>query len=161
MKQRARIIGAAILVLLTATAAFGCSQKAQEELAYRDSFKKIWDATALTADQSKKRIDAAYEAGDIDAVVAEYKALAVKYDEAKDKLDKLKEPEGYGGFSATAREYLSYGSQYYRKVGAVVEETGGNYNEMQETEIKALEKRWEASTGKIEKEMTAKRFRIS
>lgn len=106
------------------------------------------------------KIKAAYEAGDVDAVVAEYKALAVKYEKARKETAALDTPETYVKLSKFTQEYLAFGVQYFNQIAKVVDETGGNYGEAQSAAFKATEKKWASSTSKVEREMKTMRFTL-
>lgn len=142
------------------TLAAGCGEADKKELAFRNSFKKIWDRTALDVEASNKKIKAAYDAGDVDAVVAEYKALAAKYEKARKETARLDSPETYVKLTKATMEYLTYGAQYFDQIAQVVEETGGNYGEEQSAAFKAAEKKWASSTAKVEREMKTMRFTL-
>jgi hypothetical protein len=147
----------ASVIMLTAA---GCGEADKQELSYRNSFKKIWDRTATDVNASNKKIKTAYDNGDIDAVVAEYKALASKYEKSRKEIAGLKTPPAYLKLNKAAQEYMNSGALYFNDIAKVVDETGGNYGETQSAGFKTSEKRLASATAKVESAMKTMRFTL-
>lgn len=161
MKIKAtKIITIVLLATVIAVVAAGCGEAGKKELSFRNSYKKIWDKTAVDVEIANKKIKAAYEAGDVDAVVAAYKDLAAKYDKARTEVAKLDTPSDYVQLDKAMEAYLTYGAKYSNEIAKVVDETGGNYGEAQSGGLKATEKKWAAATKKAESEMKTMRFTL-
>ncbi|MFH1736373.1 MAG: hypothetical protein ABH838_00575 [Actinomycetota bacterium] len=145
-----------LLLILTA----GCGQVAKHELAFRSAFKKTWDAAMTASDKAQKNIETDYAAGDVAAVVAEYRILEKRFNDSVDETEKLKPPEGYVKLKKLTLTYYREGASYYRVVAKVVEDTGGNYGTAQEETLKAQEKKWQQVTESLEQELKRKRFEL-
>jgi hypothetical protein len=147
-----------MFVLLLAAA--GCGQIDKQELAYRNSYRTTWDQTVAATRSGQKSADAAYTAGNVDAVVAAYKKLAAYYSASQTASAKKKPPLGYEKMAGLSQAYYTDGAAYYTKVASVVESTGGNYGLTQEAEIKAARSVWDAAAKKLARELAVKRFKL-
>jgi hypothetical protein len=152
----AALVAAVALALLSA----GCSNRSEEELAYRNSFKKIWDRSMTDTETARKNIDKAYAAGDVNAAAGEYGKLGLTYAKAREQIRKLKEPAGYATIRKLAVSYFNEGASYYTTTARIVGDSGGNYDTAQEAELKAKEKKWNASAKDLEKALKAKRIEL-
>ncbi len=141
-------------------AAAGCGQIDKQELSYRNAYKSMWDRTVAAATGARKKADAAYAAGDIDAVVAAYKKLAAAYTDGQKDLAKHKAPVAYKKLETQTIVYLNAGEVYYSKLSTLVETTGGNYGDAQAAELKASERQLSAATAKVEAELKKMRFTL-
>lgn len=141
--------------------AIGCSNRQEEELAYRNSFKKIWDRAMTDTEASRKKIDKAYAAGDVAAAAAdEYKKLGLIYVKTREETRKIKEPQGYSRIQKMAVAYFNEGASYYTTTARVIRDSGGNYDTAQEAELKAQEKKWSAAANDLEKALKAKMIKL-
>lgn len=140
--------------------AVGCSNRQEEELAYRNSFKKIWDRAMTDTEASRKKIDQAYAAGDVAAAADEYKKLGPIYAKAREETRKRKEPQGYARIQKMAVAYFNEGVSYYTTTARVIGDSGGNYDTAQEAELKAQEKKWSAAANDLEKALKAKMIKL-
>lgn len=138
----------------------GCSNIPEKELAYRNSFKKTWDATMMQTEKTRKVIDKAYSEGDIETAAKEYLELGKYYASSREEIRRLNEPEGYGSLQKLALAYFSHGAAYYDSVGKIINDSGGNYNAEQEKTIKDKEDLWNKSTDSLRKALKAKRFAL-
>lgn len=109
---------------------------------------------------ARKKIDAAYISGDIEAASREYATLGKKYATSRESVRDMKEPAGYATLKNLAIEYFNQGASYYTTVSRIVADSGGNYDKAQEEELKAEEKKWNEAAKKLEKTLKAKRFRL-
>lgn len=148
-------------LLLLVAGALGCTNIGEKELNYRKAYKRIWDRTMTQTDRARKSVDKSYEAGDIATAVATYKKIGQEYAQARVDLNKIKSlPGGYTNLKKISLEYFAEGTRYYTTVAAIIESSGGNYDQTQQGQIKVQESRWNTITKKLKKELKAKRFEI-
>lgn len=145
-----------LVLILTA----GCGQAAKHELAFRSTFKKTWDAAMTSSDKAQKNIETDYAAGNVAAVVAEYRILEKRFSDSADETGKLKPADGYVKLKKLTLTYYREGASYYRVVARVIEDTGGNYSTAQEGTLNAQEKKWQQATKSLEQELKKKRFEL-
>ncbi len=150
------MIIAAGLVLLSA----GCSNRPELELNYRNSFKKIWDKAMTDTGTARRKIDMAYSAGDIATAADGYKKLGLTYVKARENTRRLKEPQGYENIQKLVIGYFNEGASYYTSTARIIEDSGGNYNSEQESELKTQEKKWNTASDELEKALKAKKIQV-
>ncbi len=113
-----------------------------------------------TVTAAQKKADAAYAAGNIDAVVAAYKSLTAAYTAGKKDLAKHEPLPAYKKLQTATGDYFTAGEVYYGKLLSLVEATGGNYSDTQTAALKASEQRLSSATVKVESELKRMRFTL-